>query len=140
NRERNVRGCQLKLGDRRPIFQITCRRRYAGEWQVSNSECGMAKTAKIVEAARRLIEPGEAVLVAVSGGVDSMVLLDVLFRESKELGLRLHVAHLNHQLRGRSSDGDEALVRKTAKQLRLPISVERIAVGEIARTRKVSIE
>ena len=95
---------------------------------------------KIAEAAKRLIEPGEAVLVAVSGGVDSMVLLDALFHGAKELGWRLHVTHLNHQLRGRSSDGDEALVRKTAKRLRLPVSVERIAVGEIARTRKVSIE
>ena len=95
---------------------------------------------KIAEAARRLIKPGETVLVAVSGGVDSMVLLDVLSREAKEFGWQLHVAHLNHQLRGRSSDGDEELVHKTAKRLRLPVSIERIAVGEVARTRKVSIE
>jgi tRNA(Ile)-lysidine synthase len=61
------------------------------------------------------IEPGKYVL-AVSGGVDSMVLLDLLANKS---GIELVVAHFNHGIRG-DSGIDEALVRRRAKQLGLP--------------------
>ncbi len=53
-------------------------------------------------------------LVAVSGGRDSMVLLDLLRRAGPELRLELVVGHVNHGLRGSESDGDEAHVRAAA--------------------------
>ncbi|HWF18839.1 MAG TPA: ATP-binding protein, partial [Verrucomicrobiae bacterium] len=80
----------------------------------------MSDTGKLVEqveqsiAQRRLFRRGESILVAVSGGLDSMVLLHLLARMAEEQGWRLTVAHFNHQLRGRSSDADERLVERTA--------------------------
>ena len=56
---------------------------------------------------RRLFESGQGILVGVSGGVDSMVLLHILHQLTGGQQWRLTVAHFNHGLRGRSSDADE---------------------------------
>jgi len=64
-----------------------------------------------------------------------MVLLHVLAE-----GREIQIAHVNHQLRGRSSDADERLVHKTAEKLKLSCHVERADVKAIARTQKLSIE
>ncbi len=53
---------------------------------------------------------------------------------------KLTVAHFNHQLRGRSSDADEGLVRRTAATLKLPFAVARADVRKFAKTSKLSIE
>ena len=89
---------------------------------------------------RSLLRRGQSVLVAVSGGLDSMVLLEVLRELSKANGWRLAIAHLNHQLRGRSSDADERLVRRVAREFRLPAVIERADVRRLAATAKVSLE
>jgi tRNA(Ile)-lysidine synthase len=89
---------------------------------------------------RRLFHPGQRILVAGSGGVDSMVLLHVLHELAPRHGWQLTAAHLNHQLRGRSSDADEQLVRRTAQKLRVPLVAGRAAVAELARRRKLSLE
>src|SRR6266404_3444831 len=90
--------------------------------------------------ARRLFRRGGRMLVAVSGGLDSMVLLDALRELAPENGWRLKVAHLNHRLRGRSSDADERLVRRTARRLGLPVEAERADVRRFARAHKLSLE
>lgn len=87
-----------------------------------------------------LLRPGETVLVAVSGGADSMVLLDVLRRLATGEAWTLHVAHFNHQLRGRASRADEALVRRAARGLGLPCRVGRGDVRALARQRGLSVE
>ena len=74
---------------------------------------------------RRLFQRGQPVLVAVSGGLDSMTLLYLLHTLSARHRWKLAVAHFNHRLRGRSSDADERLVRQTAAAMRLPVVVER---------------
>jgi tRNA(Ile)-lysidine synthetase-like protein len=89
---------------------------------------------------RRLFRPGQRILVAVSGGADSMVLLHVLQELAPKHRWQLTVAHLNHQLRGRSSAADERLVRRTAQELRLPAVVERAEVRRLARAQKLSLE
>lgn len=78
------------------------------------------------------------VVVAVSGGVDSMVLLHVLVRLAPRLGLGVHVAHVHHGLRGRSADRDAALVSSQAVGDGLPVSVERLSAG--SRPRGVSLQ
>jgi tRNA(Ile)-lysidine synthase len=83
---------------------------------------------------------GQKILVAVSGGLDSMVLLNVLHALAPENKWRLSVAHLNHCLRGRSSDADESLVRRTCEKLSVPLFVERANVRQLARQQKLSIE
>jgi tRNA(Ile)-lysidine synthase len=90
--------------------------------------------------ARGLLRRGQRILAAVSGGVDSMVLLHVLYALSKRHGWRLAVAHLNHQLRGRSSNADERLVVSTARTMGLAVVAERADVRELARRGKVSVE
>lgn len=79
-------------------------------------------------------------LVAVSGGVDSMVLLHVLHSLAGRLGARLAVAHFDHGLRGAASTADARFVQRTAQRLGLECVVERGAVRSLARERGWSIE
>lgn len=87
-----------------------------------------------------LIEPRQKVLVAVSGGCDSMVLLDLLHRLAPRFEWALAVAHFNHQLRGEAADADEALVRQQATRLQLPFFAGRGDVRALARQRRWSLE
>jgi tRNA(Ile)-lysidine synthase len=89
---------------------------------------------------RRLLKRGQKVLVAVSGGLDSMVLLHLLHGLSRANQWSLTVAHLNHQLRGRSSDADERFVVRAARALRLPVVNERAECRELGRVQKWSLE
>lgn len=82
-----------------------------------------------------LLPDNEPVLAGVSGGVDSMVLMHLLAQRGS-----VQVAHLNHQLRGRSSEADEGLVRKTAEKWGMCCHVERAKVREVARKSGISIE
>jgi tRNA(Ile)-lysidine synthase len=66
-------------------------------------------------------------LVAVSGGMDSMVLLHVLVRLMPRLGFRLHVAHIHHGLRRRSAEQDAAFVSAEGRKYGVPVRVERLA-------------
>src|ERR1035441_6129585 len=89
---------------------------------------------------RKFVERGQAVLVAGSGGLDSMTLLHTLHELSSRHQWKLTVAHFNHRLRGRSSDADEKLVRQTAAAMRLPFAAERANVKEFAKKTKLSVE
>jgi tRNA(Ile)-lysidine synthase len=80
------------------------------------------------------------ILVAVSGGVDSMVLLHLLKSLSSEQRWKLIVAHFNHCLRGRASDGDEAFVRQAAGAMELPFVSKRADVRKFAKGSKLSLE
>jgi tRNA(Ile)-lysidine synthase len=89
---------------------------------------------------RKLWRKGGRVLVAVSGGVDSMVLLHVLVKLKAEFGTKLLVAHFNHQLRGRESDADERFVRRAAAKLGLPFHAGRGEVKSHAAEQGISVE
>jgi len=65
----------------------------------------------------------ESFMVAVSGGPDSLCLLDVLFLLSQKYDFTLHIAHVNYRLRGKDSDLDEACVRERAGLYGFPITV-----------------
>jgi tRNA(Ile)-lysidine synthase len=89
---------------------------------------------------RDLLPRGQKILVAVSGGADSLVLLLVLNLLAQKHRWQISVAHFNHQLRGRASEADEKLVRQTAKKLRLPFYAGRADVKKFAAQSKLSIE
>lgn len=72
-----------------------------------------------------MIQKGDAVLIGVSGGPDSMALLHALLYLAEAMDLRLGVAHLNHCLRQASSDADEQFVASAAKKLTVPVFVEK---------------
>ncbi len=89
---------------------------------------------------RRLIRPGDRIVVAVSGGVDSVVLLDLLCRLREEWKLHLVVAHFNHQLRGQESDTEESFVKGLAAQRSLEFRAGRADVHAESRKVKCSIQ
>jgi len=74
-----------------------------------------------------MLTGGETVLVAVSGGADSVALLHVLMALAGELSLHLHVLHVDHGLRA-DSDRDAEFVRQLAGRLDVPADVVRITV------------
>src|ERR1017187_7300356 len=69
-----------------------------------------------------------------------MVLLHVLHELARKHHWQLTAAHFNHRLRGRSSDADERLVRRTAEELKVPVLVEGADVRAYAQTQKLSLE
>ena len=81
----------------------------------------------------------ERLLVAVSGGVDSVVLLSVLNRVAKALNVFLHVAHLDHQIRPESAD-DAAFVRNLCLQWNVPCHTASHDVPVLAAQSKLSLE
>lgn len=83
---------------------------------------------------------GTDMLVAVSGGVDSMVLFHVLRAMGGTQGWKIAAAHLNHGLRGTESDADEAFVRDTSARWNLPCFAASGDVQGRARARGISIE
>ncbi len=97
-------------------------------------------TEKVLAAVRdgALLVAGDSLLIAFSGGADSMALTDVLLALREQLGIgRLAAAHLNHCLRGSESDGDEQTVRRFCAERELPLFVQRVDVAaEAARTKR----
>lgn len=87
-----------------------------------------------------LIPPEETVLVGVSGGADSVCLLHVLAKCQGKLGINLHVAHLNHQLRGAESEADANYVANLADRLGIAITIDRQDVASYRAQRNCSIE
>lgn len=83
-----------------------------------------------------LLSKEQPVLVAVSGGADSVALLDVLTRA----GYRCIVAHCNFHLRGAESDRDEAFVRALCKQMGVEVAVKHFDTSSYAHDKNISIE
>ena len=90
--------------------------------------------------AEGLITAGDRVLVAVSGGMDSVVLLHLLKELTEAMPHELAVAHVNHQLRGEESDRDERFVRKLAHKLSLPFHLTRVDVRQHSRKEGISLQ
>ena len=86
---------------------------------------------QVTEAVRRkrLIQPDGRVLVAVSGGADSVCLLTLLHEMRERVllpGIELRIAHVNYGLRGDESEEDEAFVRELGANLGVPVDCERV--------------
>ena len=88
----------------------------------------------------QLIVPGDRILVAVSGGPDSICLLHLLYGLRKVLNFEIGIAHINHGLRGEESDGEEQFVKDLAKQLELPMFVHAEDVMATAQRLGLSFE
>lgn len=71
----------------------------------------------------RMVQPGDRVICAVSGGADSVALLFGMYLLRQKLGITLEAAHFNHRLRGEESDRDEAFVRELCNRYDIPLHV-----------------
>jgi len=76
--------------------------------------------------ANKLLSKNSRVLLAVSGGVDSVVMLHIFNRLKDDLGLQIAVGHVNHSMRGEASDGDEEFTRKLCKSLNIKFYSEQL--------------
>ena len=85
---------------------------------------------------RHLIAPGARVLVGLSGGVDSVVLLHLLYK----LEFAPVAAHVNYRLRGAASEGDEVFVRALCQRLGVPVHVEAFDTEAYAEQHRQSIQ
>ncbi len=87
-----------------------------------------------------LFEPGDRVVVGVSGGPDSLVLLHVLHRLRARLAVDLHAATLDHGIRGAAGAADAAFVRRTATSWGVPVTSGVADVPRLAREHRLSLE
>ncbi|MGI6553883.1 MAG: tRNA lysidine(34) synthetase [Bacillota bacterium] len=87
-----------------------------------------------------LFKAGDAVVLAVSGGADSMAMLHILCSLRDRLDLKLYVAHLNHMLRGGEAREDADFVRSAADSLGLPCRVGSADVPAVIAREKLSTE
>ena len=88
-----------------------------------------------------LVPAGSRVVIGLSGGADSVALSLLLAGLSSDEGFEIaRLAHLNHCLRGPAADEDEAFCRALAGDLGLPLEIDRVDVGALARGTRTSIE
>lgn len=85
----------------------------------------LIETVKKTVASYGMLQRGDTVVAAVSGGPDSVCLLTALRGLAPEYGLALHVAHLDHMFRGEGSARDAGFVADLAARLNIPATVER---------------
>lgn len=92
--------------------------------------------------AHELLADCDKLLVAVSGGADSVALLYALkqLKDEGAIGCELFAGHVNHQLRGSSSDGDEEFVRNFAGELGIECVTRSVDVKKYAVENRLSIE
>ena len=89
---------------------------------------------------RDLVRANKPLVVGVSGGPDSVCLLHILSGLKRTLGTELHIAHLNHLLRGAESDADAEYVSSLALELEIPATIERRDVKAYQRKHRLSLE
>src|SRR5690606_14780393 len=87
-----------------------------------------------------LLQNDDKVLIALSGGPDSVFLLHFLKKFQSKFKISLAAFHLNHQLRGKAADADENFCRKLCVQLEVPFFSSSINVKKIAASQKISFE
>lgn len=88
----------------------------------------------------QMLQKGDRIIVAVSGGPDSICLLHLLSSIKDEFALELYAAHVNHCLRGKESEGDEAYVRDFCKSIGIPLYTKKVDINEYAKNKKLSSE
>ena len=81
------------------------------------------------------ISVGDTVCCALSGGADSVCLLRCLLELRQTLGIQVSAVHVNHQIRGAESDGDEQFCRELCRALGVPLAVYSFDVPKLAQER-----
>lgn len=87
-----------------------------------------------------LLENGDTVLIALSGGSDSVALFSVMLKLREKLGLTVFAAHVNHNLRGKDSEGDEFFVKNLCKKYNVPLFVKSVDINKISKEKSIGTE
>lgn len=87
-----------------------------------------------------LIRSGDKILVALSGGPDSVCLLNILYNLKDKLDIEIGAAHLNHLLRDKDAFEDEEYVKKLCEELNIPCFVKRVDINKYSKEKKMSSE
>lgn len=87
-----------------------------------------------------MIQNGDKICVALSGGADSVALLHLLHRLKADFNIELSAVHINHSLRGEESDRDEEFVTRLCQRMNVTLKVEKIDVKALADKNNESIE
>ncbi len=89
---------------------------------------------------RRLLDGVNSILVALSGGPDSVCLLHLLYLLCKKKGFSLHAAHIHHGLRGLEADRDASFSEQLCKENAIPFYIERINVEAYCKEKGLGIQ
>ncbi|CAB1064849.1 tRNA(Ile)-lysidine synthetase (EC [Olavius sp. associated proteobacterium Delta 1] len=106
----------------------------------SKIEKKILRTVKQTIATHRMLAADDSVLIAVSGGPDSVTLAHVMHTLNEEHPRRSAIAHLNHCLRQKDSDRDAEFVAELARRLNLPCYIEKKDVRHFQRSAHLSLE
>lgn len=97
---------------------------------------------KVMETIKKynLINSKDKIVLGVSGGPDSMAMLDILRQIKDEMNFEMYVAHINHNIRGKEADADEEYVKKYCEKYNIKCFSKKIDVPTIAQDKKIGTE
>jgi len=101
---------------------------------------GFVKAVEKTILTHRMLQAGDAVLVGVSGGADSVALLDLISTLAPVFSLKLGVAHLNHGLRREESDRDADFVAGLARSRNISAYIKKVDTETYKQSKKLSLE
>lgn len=99
----------------------------------------MKQKVKVTIQKNKLIQPNDKLVLAVSGGPDSLAMLDILNDLKTEMKIDFVVAHVNHMIR-EEAEADEKFVEQFCKKINVPFFAKRIDITKIANTKKIGLE
>lgn len=105
-----------------------------------NSEKSIFQVVSATVFEHNMINKGDKILAAVSGGADSVCMLHVLNRLKDIIGFDIYCAHLNHNLRGDAADADERFVIEFCGKLEIPVFTKSVDVESLAKEKKMTLE
>ena len=97
---------------------------------------------KVVRALQQysMLNQGDSVIVALSGGADSVALLNVICSFKEKYNLKIYAAHLNHGIRGEEAERDENFCKILCDKLNIELFTKRINIRQLAKVQKISEE
>ena len=87
-----------------------------------------------------LLEKGDSVIVAFSGGADSVCLLHIMYNLEAELGIKVMAAHLHHGIRGQEADRDALFAKNFCDKIGIPFYIEHKDIPALAKETGISEE
>ena len=88
----------------------------------------------------KIIKDGDIIVIALSGGQDSMCLFDIFYKLQSECNYKLMALHVNHGIRGKEAERDELFVRNYCKSFDIELIVERVDAISLSKKNNLTLE